>query len=550
LDGTGGDDNGGSNNWVLDGYRTDSGKPLVANDPHIPYYAVSIWHEIRLHGGSFNVAGVALAGMPGVMIGRNEHVAWGITNNICSLRDLYQERTDPAHPGCFLFDNRWERQRELVEVIHVKGSESVTRTIRCSRNGPIVDEILPPPSNATGPVSLKWLGAAEGGWLTALLQLDRARDVREFREALRPWHVPTFNLVAADVEGHILVQSTGRIPIRNQPERGYRPGWDPEHQWLGLLPFESMPGWIDPPRGWLVTANNRLAGHDFPFALYGGWISGYRAIRIREMIEARLAGRSAGDPGLALDDFRRMQHDTISLRAVACLPPLLAELSAVKDPLVEAAVQHLRNWDGRCEPELVAPTLFNVFFTFWSKAVAEARFSGPTAELLARQAEGIASRLLAEDPHGWFAPGQRTISIRCTFRNTLDYLAQRFGPNVADWPWGRLHRLDLKHVLSSRGDLGQLLDHGGMAVKGDTNTVCNTSTGTDWQAVSGAGYRLIVDLSSDGLWAVDAPSQSGQVATPHYSDQLSAWLAGDYHFLPLSRDAVAKIAVHQLECVP
>ena len=155
---TSGDNGPGSNNWVLDGYRTDTGKPLVANDPHIPYYAVSIWHEVRLHGGGFNVAGVALAGMPGIMIGRNEDVAWGITNNICSQRDLYQEKTDAAHPGCFLHDGTWESAKLRTETIQVRGQVAVRTTIRSSRHGPIVDDIVPAPVRPTGPISVRWIG--------------------------------------------------------------------------------------------------------------------------------------------------------------------------------------------------------------------------------------------------------------------------------------------------------------------------------------------------------------------------------------------------------
>ena len=157
----------GSNNWVLAAARTTTGKPIVASDPHIPFAAVSWWHEIHLRGGSFHVAGVAYAGMPGVMIGRTESVAWGITNNICSQRDLYQEKTDPNHPGCFLFDGQWEPARERREVISVQGAEPVVKIVRSSRNGPIVDDVLPAAARDTGPVSLRWLGAEPCGWLTA-----------------------------------------------------------------------------------------------------------------------------------------------------------------------------------------------------------------------------------------------------------------------------------------------------------------------------------------------------------------------------------------------
>lgn len=540
---TGDPEGTGSNNWVVAGRHCQSGQPLVASDPHIAFEAVSCWYEAHLTGGGFNVAGMAYVGLPAILYGRNERVAWGITNNICSQRDLYQERTDPRHPGCFAFADAWEPARELTEVIGVKDRESISRTIRFSRNGPVVDEILPPPGDQTGPVTLKWLGAYHGGWLTALLGINRARSVPEFREALRPWHVPTFNLVVADVEGHIAVQSAGRLPLRIIPERGYRPGWEPDHQWIGLLPFDAMPYAIDPSRGWLASANNRLAGDDYPYPLYGTWISGYRALRIRQMIESQL---ERGSEGFTCDDFSTMHQDCVSLRAVNCLPPLLAALRGSADVQVQAAARILGDWNGDVQPDLVAPTLFNVFFTFWSKAVAEARFEGTTAELLSKQVEGLASRLLAGDPHEWFAPGQRESALRRVFAETLTYLASRLGPDLARWTWGRLHQLPLKHVLGSRGELAQVLNHGGGGVKGDMITVCNTGSGPDWLATTGATSRILADLSTNGLWLVDSQSQSGHPGTTHYSDQLPTWMAGEYHFLPLDQEGVARITVRRL----
>jgi penicillin G amidase len=549
---TGDPEGTGSNNWVIAGKYCRSRMPMVASDPHIAFEAVSCWYEAHLCGGGFNVAGMAYVGMPAIMFGRNERVAWGMTNNICSLRDLYQEETDPAHPDCFKFAERWEPARELVETIQVKGAQPVSRKICFSRNGPVVNEILPLAEKQTGPVTLKWLGAEQGGWLTALLGIDRARSVAEFREALAPWHVPTFNAVIADVDGHIAVQSAGRIPLRTRPERGYRSGTDPAQQWQGLVPLEAMPHAVDPPRGWLATANNRLAADDYPYPLAGTWVSGHRAARIRQMIEATIApsaGKASGSK-FAWQDFRDMHQDTLSLRAVSCLPPLVAALSEATDPQVQAAVKHLQQWDGRANADLVAPTLFNVFFSFWSKAVADARFEGATAELLARQAEGVASRLLAADPHGWFSAGQRVPRIRQVFQNALAHLAQQFGPDMSSWQWGRLHRLPLKHVLSNRGDLGKLLDHGGVPVNGDMTTVCNTGSDPNWLATTGAGYRLIADLANDVLLAVDAQSQSGHPGSPHYSDQLAAWNSGEYHVLPLSRAGVAEIATTRQRLVP
>jgi penicillin amidase len=519
----------GSNNWVLAGRRTETGKPMLASDPHIAFEAVSCWYEVHLCGGSFHVAGMAYTGMPAVMFGRTENVAWGCTNNICSQRDLYQEKTDPAHPDCFLYDGKWEPARELEEVIPVKGGAPVRQTIRYSRNGPIVTDILPPAARSTGPVALRWLGAYQGGWLTALLGIDRAKSAAEFREALRPWYVPTFSVVFADVAGHIGYHSVGRIPIRKVWERGYRPGWDPEHQWDGLIPFEGMPQLADPEQGWIATANNRPAPEDFPYPLSGTWSDGYRFARIRDLIRAK--------DRLTRADFVLMHQDALSLRAMRCVSGLTQVLAQNPTARLKETVKILQHWDGQVEPDRVGATIFEIFFAHWTKTVTRERFEGETAALLAGGAVSLAALLLTENQAGWFAPGRREAAIVETMNSALAWLSERLGSDPSQWTWGRLHTIPLRHYLSGRGDLSQLLDHGGLPIKGDAYTVCNTGMGADYEARSGAGYRLIADLNTSppGLWAIDGQSQSGHPGSPHYANQLTEWINGGYHYLTLTR---------------
>ena len=525
----GGDDHGGSNNWVLDGYRTDTGKPLVANDPHIPYYAVSIWHEVRLHGGRFNVAGVSLAGMPCVMIGRNERVAFGITNNICSQRDLYQEKTDPAHPDCYLFDGKWEPAKLRVEEIKVRGQDTVRKTIRSSRNGPIVDEIMPAQLRSTGPVSVRWLGFEPCGWLTATIHMSLAKDCKEFREAARPWLCPTFNLVFADVEGNIGFQSVGRVPQRKLPERGYRPGWDPQHQWTGLLDYDDMPGLINPKRGYVVTANNRLAPPDFPHPLFGCWASGHRARRIRQRIEAKKVW--------SREDCRLMQMDVHSGRAALAVSPLIAALEGDADARVQQAISLLRGWNYHIATDSAAATIFNVFFTNWAKTVCRERLPADEAAFVASIAYGISARLLAKDEAGWFQR-DRVQAIRETFRATLDELAGKLGSDLTAWTWGRLHVLAQPHFLSKRGDLGPLLDLTGKPCGGDNVTVCSGTADASYMSALGAGYRMVADLADPnaGLWATEVASTSGHPGSPHYGDQIDPWARGELHYLALKGD--------------
>lgn len=527
LVGGGGDEGHGSNNWVLAATRTTTGKPIVASDPHVPFGAVSIWHEIHLHGGAFNVAGVAYAGMPAVMIGRTERVAWGITNNICSQRDLYHEKTDPAHPGCFLFDSQWEPAHERHEVIGVKRAAPIALTIRSSRNGPIVDDVLPPAVRGLGPVSLRWLGAEPCGWLTALIGMNQAHSAAEFREATRPWSVPTFNLVYADLDGHIGHQCTGRIPIRHIPERGYRPGWDRRHQWDGTIPFEAMPHQIDPPRGFAVTANNRLAADEFPYPLSGCWSSGHRARRIRECLESR--------PRWSIEETRQLQLDVRSGRAAACVPVLVELLADDEDAAVSRAVDYLRSRDFRIEIDSVAAALFNVFFAHWCRTVMAERLPASAVEFAAANAAGLAASLLAGDDVGWFTQRDLRSAARRALVAALEELAARLGPDMATWTWGRLHTLVQKHFLSGIGELGQLLDRSGVPVRGDVTVVASSTPDADFAAFLGASYRMVADLADPqcGIWAVDVAGVSGHPGSPHYDDQIATWSSGGQHYLPL-----------------
>ncbi|REJ86503.1 MAG: penicillin acylase family protein [Planctomycetota bacterium] len=524
----------GSNNWVVAGQRSTTGMPLVSSDPHIAFEAVSCWYESHLCGGSFNVAGTSYVGMPAIMIGRNQRVAWGITNNICMQRDLYQERTSSAHPGCFEYDGDWKPERTRTETIDVRGSGFVELTVRSSHNGPIVDDLLPPETRDTGPVALKWLGEYHGGWLTAMLGMNRTDDIESFRAALQPWHVPTFSLVFADVDGRIGFQNTGRLPVRNTLQRGYRPGWDPEHQWQGLIPFEEMPHLADPDRGWIATANNRVAPDDFPHKLYGCWCSGWRAIRIRQMLEAKQQ--------LSPADMRDMQHDFTSLRAAEFVPDLVPHLKSHSDPKAQAVADLLENWDHRVTIDSAAAAFFNVFFRIWSRAVAEERFDPKLAELMATGVEWSAGRLLSGDTAGWFTKNDRNETIAAAIQQSIAMLTDRSGPEPAAWRWGDLHTMSRRHVLSSRGDLAELLNTGGEPVPGDVMTVGNTGMGPDWSAATGAGFRMICDLSQSppALRMVDAQSQSGQPGSPHYDDQFQPWLTGDYQEISLDRETASQ----------
>lgn len=538
------DEGMGSNNWVVSGERSTTGLPMLASDPHIAFGSVSCWYEVHLCGGGLNSVGTGYVGMPALLFGRNESLAWGITNNICSQRDLYQEQTDSDHPGHFMYDNTWEPARIITERIVVKGGDPVDKKVTLSRNGPIVDELLPPPAMDTGPVSLRWMGASGSDELTCLLNLNASQSCEEARDDLKDWIVPTFSFVLADKNGHIAYQCVGRIPIRNGWDRGYRPGWDSDHQWSELVPFEGLPALYDPPEGYARSANNRTAPEGFPYPLSGTWSSGHRAMRIRNMIEEK--------DRLSYDDFVTMQHDMKSLRAVEVMPRLLKILAQTSDLRIRRAAEYLKAWDGVMGPDQVAASIFETFFSKWSYAIVEERFSEDAVSLVAGAVGGLAVELLSGDKVGWFRNSSVNELVLRSMKQAIDELGERLGSDMEEWCWGKLHTITLKHHLSNFGDVSKLLQRGGYPVGGNGTTVSNTGFDPNYLAAMGASYRLIADLSevTPGLWAVDAAGQSGHPGSPHYCDQLPEWMEIKHHYLPLDRDRVDAAAKHRLLLTP
>ena len=547
------EDSVGSNNWVVAGQRTASGHPLLASDPHIAFNAISCWYEVHLmDDAGLNVAGAGYIGVPGVIFGRNLDVAWGVTNNICSQRDLYRERTDPEHPDRFWHDGQWVKARTLTETIEVKDGDSRKLTVTFSPNGPIVDHLLPAVARSLGPVSLKWMGATlgpsgesrRGGEIGAMMQTNRARNCHEFRQALQDWRVPTFSLVFADNQGHIGYQCTGRIPLRSQWHRGFREGWSADDAWQGVIPLAGMPALDDPEPGWIRTANNRTAHDDFPFPLSGTWATGYRARRIRQILE--------DNPQMTREACAQLQMDTLSCRAEECLPRLQTMLEDVQEARIQDSLTLWADWNRRMDPDTVGSTLFETFFYRWQQAVAAARFPAEIASYVVDSVAGLAVSLLQADPAGWFAPGQRKATVIQALQETWDKLAADLGPDPADWQWGRVHKIRLHHPLTYLPIGREMLDQGGQAVGGSGITVCNTGMDPTYMATIGANYRLVTELDAKApvLYATDAAGQSGHPGSPHYCDQLSSWLEGQLYALPLAPSASGQTAQSRLVLKP
>ena len=536
---------GGSNNWAVAGARSVSGGAMVASDPHMPYEAASSFYEIHLSGGSFQAAGAGFVGLPGLTFGRNRHLAWGITNNICSLRDLYVERGSGAVIG------------ERTETIAVGGGEPVSLTVQETRHGPIIDRLLPPAAAPDGPVAMRWVGQLDCDWIAAQFRLSRAGSIEDAFDAIRGWLAPTFSLVMGDDRGRIAYHATGAVPIRERAERGFRDGDDAADDWTGLIPPEGMPRVIDPPRGWLATANNRPAPDDFPYPLSGTWDEDHRARRVGELIRATERHDRV--------TFARIHGDVLSVRARLGAGHLVAALRGRMSPDDEAALAILAAWDAHTRADSAAAAIWEVAFTRWTQAVAAERLPAGSADFVATFSSGLARRLLAGDEAGWFASDARRLEVlAATVHGALEELRAALGPDPATWRWGDLHRWGPRHPLSGRGDLGQLLDRSTVPIGGDGATVQNTAvpggripaTSPDywrnWEAAGGAGYRLFADLGdpSGSLWTITGEGQSAHPGSPHADDQVEDFVSARYRELPLDRGRVEAATRHRLVLRP
>ena len=546
--GAGASADGGSNDWVVGGAWTKSGLPMVASDPHMPYESASSFFEVHLSGGSFEVAGAGFVGMPGITFGRNRRLAWGITNNICSLRDLYVERHDAV-------------TNERVERIEVQGRNAEELTVLETPRGPIVDRLLPKQAAPEGPVSMRWVGQLDCEWFAAQLRLNRAESVEESFDALRGWLAPTFSMVVADDAGRIGYHATGAIPIRERPSRAYRDGADPDDQWAGLIPPDGMPQVIDPPTGWISTANNRPAPDDFPYPLSGTWDENHRAKRIGELIEAE--GEGAHD----LASFGRIHGDVRPGRANDNLAALVAALrQRVGEWDRDAdALAILAAWDQRATADSAGAALYEITVTRWAQAVAAERFPPKSSDFVAGYMNGFAMRLLREDEVGWFADDETRLDrLARAFHDAVAELTEMLGPDQSTWRWGDLHRFGPHHPLSGRGELAALLDKPAVPIGGDMGTVHNTgfpgsripATRPDawrnWEAASGCGFRMVADLGDPhgSLWTITGEGQSAHPGDPHALDQVDDFVAVRYREVPLDRERATSQARHRLVLRP
>ncbi len=278
--------NWGSNNWVVAGSRTASGKPLMAGDAHMNLTMPSIWYMNGLHGGRFDSVGFTLPGVPSVVIGHNQRIAWSVTNLNPDVQDLYLEKLDDRkNPTKYEYQGQWRDLEVIHEMIEVKGQDPVPLDIYLTNHGPIINNVIPDMTEAE-PMAFKWATLGQGDLFQSLLKLNAAQNWDQFRESLRDWRMPSQNFVYADVDGNIGYQMTGEVPIRTPKHTGMVPvpGWTGEYEWQGFIPYDELPYTYNPPQGFIATANNKIVGDDYPYRITEEWDPGYRAERIVDLL--------------------------------------------------------------------------------------------------------------------------------------------------------------------------------------------------------------------------------------------------------------------------
>lgn len=538
----------GSNNWVVSGARTTSGRPHLANDPHLPPVFPTIWYANHLVGGDFNVVGFTLPGVPGVIIGHNEHCAWGITNAFPDVQDVTIERFHPDDPTRYEVGGQWCAAEVVDETIVVRGLRNVHIQVRSTRNGPVFSDVLP---GEHADLSYNWTMFHGGNHMRAVLATNKARNWDEFYEGVRHWSFPSQNVVFADTAGTIAYVMPGLVPRRRKGDGlSPVPGWTDEFGWDGWIPFEELPVYVNPPEGFIATANNCMTGDSYPCMLTGEWMPDYRARRIRELLAER--------PKITLDDQRHIQTESVSLMArrfLAAALPILSQLDE-RDASVRDAVQRLTVWDGDMAVDSIPATLaFGWQVHFSHAAVALAMGETRAESLLAKKDRvgfplmpfyeigyELALRWLEGDRPEWI--GDVRPLLLPALHQTLDILRDEFGADPAAWAWGHLHRVAFEHEMARIPGIGRLWKPITVPAAGDGYSI-NQSDVTphfppDPSTVI-ASCRLIIDV---GAWDESLASlpggQSGHPASAHYQDRITEWREGHYFPLVFSRERVVR----------
>ncbi|HRY24671.1 MAG TPA: penicillin acylase family protein [Geminicoccaceae bacterium] len=534
----------GSNIWAVAGAHTASGAALLANDPHLGLATPAHWYLAAMRTPAGTVLGATLPALPAVVIGRNEHIAWGFTNTAGDTDDLFVERLDPADPDRYLTPDGSRPFLRRDEVIEVRGGEAVHLLVRETRHGPVVSDIMTRAAEVAGEgrvLALAWTALLpEDRTIEAGIGLARARDWDGFTRAIALFHSPTQNAFYADAEGRIGMVMAGRLPLRRAGDGSLpAPGWDGSHDWLGLLPAAENPATPGATAaGFLQNANNRLVDDRYPHLVTADWNDDLRARRITAVLDAATA---EGAP-LDIDAMRRLQNDRLSTLAADFRPRLEAVAPAdAETALILAAIAA---WDGAAMPDRPEPLVFQAWYRSLVRHVLADELGEGFAAFRGIRSEAM--RHILEQAPGWcddVATADRTESCgdmaTAALASSLDELRATYGADWRSWRWGEASRARLAHrPLDAAPGIGRLFSIVTGSGGGDAGTVHVARYAADmpYATVAAASLRLVADLARSGtLHAILPTGQSGHPLSPHFSDQTGLWRNGELHTLEIAQ---------------
>ncbi len=564
-------ENLGSNSWAVSGELTDTGLPYLANDPHLGAQLPSIWYEIGLHctpkgpDCPYDVAGFTFASAPGIIIGHNDRIAWAATNLGPDVMDLYIEKINPSDPNQYEFDGEWVDMEMVRETVRA-GGETEELVIRYTRHGPIISDtygdledfdtqagVQVPESYA---IALRWTALEPGLTLEAFLGFNKAQNWEDFQEAARSFVVPSQNLLYADVEGNIGYQTPGWIPIRSAGHNPAVPvaGWTGEFEWQGFIPFDELPQAINPPEGYIVTANNAVIGSDYPYPISQVWAYGFRARRIVELLQ------NAPRP-MTIETMKTMQGDNMDLNAETLVPVLLG--IEMRDDRLASVQDILKNWDHQSNMDSAQAAIFQVF---WKHLLAET-FRDDLPEDYwpdggSRWFEVMRLQVPQPDALWWddrktSAVERRDEIFERAFTAAVDELEAAFGRDPAGWSWGALHVLILENQTLGKSGVGPIeaiFNRGPFQTSGGSAIVNATSwsaSADSYRVNSLPSMRMIVDLADLSRSLTMHPTgQSGHAYHPHYTDLTDAWRHIEYHAMLWARSDIEAQMEGHLRLVP
>ncbi len=526
----------GSNNWVVSGDKTKSGMPLLADDPHLGLSTPSIWHQIHLKSPEQNVSGVIFAGIPGIILGHNEKVAWGVTNVGPDVQDLYIEIPNPDDPTQFQYDDEWEQAEVRDETISVKGEKDIPFEVLVTRHGPIITDVIYKDEKPDAVFSMQWTALEPSNELEAIMDLNKADDWESFETALEAFSAPAQNFVFASTDGTIAFKANGKIPIRKKGDAQLPvPGNSSEYGWDGYVPYDELPTVVNPKEGFIATANNEVVDEKYPYHITKFWAQPYRYERIAEVLRDR--------DDFTADDMMKLQMDQKNLHAGEFLDSLIGSIEKMdRKGRYKEILAQMKDWNQVDSVDASQPLIFHKLMKqlpvtmFASDMPADVYEFMPGKPQLTDQ---FLRNAYAGDPSTWVQEyGGVDQWVYDAFEKTIASLKEDYGDKTEKWQWGDFHQLVFPHPLSSASPiLARFLDPEKQPVGGSGITVQAASFKDDGSANHGASWRFVADLDDlSKAYHIVGPGQSGHVKSQWFHDQADDWVRGDFHETVLEGD--------------